>query len=536
MTSKNPFFPLLAAPFLAVCLWLNAPDAQARTYTTYEQALEDLDESRYEKAEEKLKQVIAQDPNNAAGHAELGRVYMNTDNLRQMEVELSRAIELNDKLCRAYAYRAYMYWCTRRPKEALADSKKALDLYMVNPLDWSAQKVLANRALAYDRMGRRAEAAADREKEKVFVVLDEAGKFREVGRLPEALKRVDKGLALEPTNADLWFFRGVVNANSMKFWDAIADFNRALRYAPQATMLYYFRGDCYDQVGKYQQAIDDYTRVIKAGEPLVAYRFVCESGRLRNLILRDDTVCVSLNDVYILRAEAKYRLGKLQSAIKDFDYVVAHDKTDDRALARRAEVVAGMGKSDESIKDFTRAINSNKSNWENYVSRAQALLKLGKDEEAIADLSEVIKLNPKDPGAYVLRATVYKQVGRYENAVSDCSRALEIKADSDLLLERADCLRALRKYDEALKDLDHAVSIDKHSISDARALKAKILQEQGEDEKARVELQELEKQAQEKRQKSETSNIAIYGGSAVFVLGLCFLGFRAWRKRGRTSR
>lgn len=536
MTRKTLAFSLLVAPILSACLCLSAPEAQARTYTTYEQALEDLDESRYEKAEEKLKQVIEENPNSADAHAELGRVYMNTDQFLQMEAELNRALQLNDKLFRAYAYRAYMYWRTRRPKQALADSQKALDLYMVNPLDWSAQKVLANRALAYDRMGRRAEAQADRDKERVFITLDEAGKFREVGRLPEALKRVDKGLAQEPTNADLWFFRGVVNANSMKFWDAIADFNRALRFAPQATMLYYFRGDCYDQVGKYQQAIDDYTRVIKAGEPLVAYRFVCESGRLRNLVLRDDTVCVSLNDVYYLRAEAKFRQGKLQAAIKDLDYVAAHDKTDDKALTRRAEIVAGMGKSDESIKDFTRAIVANKKDWSKYVDRAQAYLRLGKDDEAIADLSEVIKLNPADPGAYVLRASAYKQIGKYEEAVSDCSRAFEIKADSDLLLERADCLRAMRRYDDALKDLDHASEIDRHSVSEARSLRAKILQEQGEDEKARVELQELERQAQEKRQKNDASNVAIIGGSVVLLLGLSFLGFRVWRKRGRTNR
>lgn len=534
MTSKTLARSFL--PILSAVLWLSAPEAQARVYTAYEQALEDLDESRYEKAEEKLKQVIAAFPNNADAHAELGRVYMNTDNFPQMEAELTRALELNDKLFRAYAYRAYMYWRTRRPKEALADSQKALDLYMVNPLDWSAQKVLANRALAYDRMGRRAEAQADRDKERVFITLDEAGKFREVGRLPEALKRVDKGLALEPTNADLWFFRGVVNANSMKFWDAIADFNRALRFAPQATMLYYFRGDCYDQVGKYQQAIDDYTRVIKAGEPLVAYRFVCESGRLRNLVLRDDTTSVSLNDVYVLRAEAKARLGQLQAAIKDLDYVAARDKTDDKVLTRRAEIVAGMGKSDESIKDFTRAIDANPKDWNKFADRAKVYLKLGKDDEAIADLTEVIKLNPADPGAYVLRATAYKQIGKYEDAFADYSKAFEVKADCDLLMERADCLRAMRRYEEALHDLNHAAKIDPCSVADSRALKAKILQEQGDDEKARVELQELEKQAQEKRHKNDASNLAIIGGSVVLVFGLGFWGFRMWRKRGRTNR
>ncbi len=533
MTRKSLTTFILAAT-LCCGLWMNCRSADARCYSTYEQALEDLDESRWDKAEEKLKKVLADNPNSAVAHADMGRLYMDKDNLPQMVVELNRAIGLDDKLCRAFAYRAYYYFRTGHMKEGFADSNKAEELYTVNPHDWSLWMVFKNRARAYDMVGAREQAMAEREKQLPFEILDQAGKFREVGRLPDTVTRCDKGLGIDPLNADLWFLRGVANANMMKFWEAVADYNKALRFAPKSIMIYYFRGDCYEQLGKHQQAIDDYTRVIKAGEPLVAYRFVCETGRLRDEILRDDTSCVSLSDVYFLRAQAYFNDGKLTSAVKDLDYVVEHDKTDDKALTRRAEIVESTGKNDESIKDFTRAIKANQKNWKGYVSRAEALLRLGKDDEAIADFTQVIKLTPDDPGSYILRAGAYKTIGRYDEAIADYSQALGKQAEDDLLLERADCLRAVHRYDDALKDLERAVELDPSNKLLVSALKAKIFQEKGEDENARVELLELEKTHQSDLHKDDKLYLAIEIGGLFVFLGLAWLGFKLWKKR-RTS-
>jgi len=535
MSSRNPLLPFLVTSIVASSFLVVSTDACARSFTLYEQALEDLDESRYDKAEEKLRRVVAQEPNNAAAFADLARVYMNTDDMPKMAQALKRALELDDKLCRAYANRSYMNFRSGRMKEGLADSQKAIDLYVVNPHDWSVRKVYANRALVYDRAGARAQAQADREKEHVFELLDQAGKFREVGRLPDTVKRIDEGLALEPTNADLWFFRGLTKANMMKFWDAIADFNRALRFAPQATMLYYFRGDCYQQLGKHQQAIDDFTRVIKAGEPIVAYRFVCETGRLREQLLRDDTSCVSLNDVYFLRSQSYQAIGKLQAAVKDLDYIATRDKTDDKALAKRAEIAAGMGKSDDSIKDLTRAIYANTKDWKNYMNRAQAYLRLGKDDDAIADFTKVVELEPGDPGSFIMRAGAYKSMGRYDDALADYSKVLSMKEDSDILMERADCYRAVRRYDDAKKDLDRAVEMDRSNAVLARTVRAKILQEKGEDESARFELLELEKQRQVDVHKNDSLNLALCVSGVVFALGLVFLLVRFWKKRAGAS-
>lgn len=514
---------------------LCSPPADARAYTTYEQALEDLDESRYEAADEKLRKVIADSPNSAEAHADMARLHMNRDDKALMLAEVNKAIELDDKLCRAYAFRAYLDFRLGRKQQGFEDSKKAVDLYTVNPHDWSIWVVLKNRARAYEMVGALEEAKADRERVALFEMLDQAGKFRESGRLPESMKRIDEALLIDPLHADLWFLRGVVNANMMKFWEAVADYSRALRFSPKSTMIYYFRGDSYEQLGKHQQAVDDYTRVINAGQPLVAYRFVCETGRLRNEILRDDTVAVSINDVRFLRAQALYTLGKFNAAVKDLDYIISSDKTDDKALTRRAEIVASMGKSDDSIKDYSRAIEANKQHWKVYSDRAEAYLRVGKDEQAIADYTQVIKLAPDDPGSYVMRAGAYKSIGDYEAAINDFTTAIGKQPVDDLLLERADCYREMHRYDEAFKDLDEALKLDPSNATLVSSLRAKVFQERGDDDKARDELLELESKRQQDLHKNDGLYWAVGLGLTLVIVGCVWLLVRFLRNKHKSK-
>ncbi len=53
-----------------------------------------------------------------------------------------------------------------------------------------------------------------------------------MGRLPDTVKRIDEGLLIDPLHADLWFLRGVANANMMKFWEAVADYNKGFEILP----------------------------------------------------------------------------------------------------------------------------------------------------------------------------------------------------------------------------------------------------------------------------------------------------------------
>ncbi len=472
---------LLAIGLNIICGSLAAQPALSRKLSTYEQALENIDEEKYELAVPKLKQVIEQEPSNADAHAELARAYMDLDNDEGAIEEATRAIALDSKMARAYATRTYCEFKSNRMKEGFADSEKVIKYYTLNPLDAAIWSTYKNRIQAFKMLGRTKEYDAEQPKAYVSNLIDAGEKAREAGQLDDALKKVDIALKLNPQVADLWFMRGVIKSNQTANAEAVEDFSRAIKLAPNVPMLHYFRGDCYQQLGKHQQAIDDFNQIIKAKPKLVAYRFVCETGRLRNELSRDDTSPISLADVYVLRAQSYSAIKKPALAAKDLDVAGRLEPSDDKAFAKKAELTMSDGKFDQAIREYTKSVAANPKDWTRYKERADAYMQSGKNEEALADFSEVIRLTPNEPGAYMLRALALKSMKRYAEAIPDFTKTLDLRADDDdAYMERSDCYRLMHRYKDALADLDRVTALLPANNNFVHEARAKILAESGE--------------------------------------------------------
>jgi tetratricopeptide (TPR) repeat protein len=507
---------------------------QARTFSTYEQALEDLDEEHYDAAQVKLKNVIEQNPRDADAHADLARAYMNQDNCEQTMAECTQAIQLDPQIYRAYADRAYCFFKLGRIRQGFEDSEKAITLYTVNPLDGAIGTTYKNRGKAFKMIGKTKESSTDQAKAQIYEGLREATKEREKGLLNPTIDKIDALIKLDPQNADLWFFRGIISSNQNKHWQAVADFSRALKLAPRSfAMLKYFRGDSYQQLGRHQQAVDDFTAVINANPRIVAYRFVCETGRLRNELMRDDTSVISVGDVYFLRAQSYTALKKLTLAIQDLEAAGRLNKSDDKAFAQKAELVMGTGKFDQAIKDYTKSVAANPNDWTRYKERADAYLQLGKNNEAIDDYTHVVALTPKDPGAYMLRALALKSLGRYGEAIPDFSQVLKLRPDDDdAYMERAECYRLMHRYQEALADLDRVAAILPANNNFLKEARAKIYAENGDEDRARAEMLNMEKTRQVEVHKNDSRDSGIILASiAAAALAASIFAILFFRKR-----
>lgn len=471
---------IITSLVLGICAGalLGAP-ALARTFTPYEEALEDIEKEQFQTAEAKLKRLIAKNPADADAHAELARVYMDLNQIEQAIAESTHAIELNPKITRAYSTRSYCEFQRNKMKEGFADSDKVIKFYTINPLDWALWHAHKNRAQAFKMLHRNKEYAAEELNAQIFNALQEAESTRETGSLDVAAEKITDAIKVNSKIPDLWFFRGVINSNQGQFADAISDFDKAIANAsiPSPT-LYYFRADSYQQLGKHQQAIDDLTRIIQAKPRLVAYRYVCETGRLRNELMRDDTSPISLGDIYVLRAQSYAALKKNALASKDLETAGRLDPTDDKAIAKEAELTLGSGKFDKAIRGYTKSVAANPKDWTRYKERADAYMQVGKTKEALADYSRVIKLTPNEPGAFMLRAVAFKSLKKYDEAIADLSKVLELRNDDDdAYMERAECYRAMHRYQDALADLDKAATLAHASKTYVREARAKVIAE-----------------------------------------------------------
>lgn len=512
--------------FASTFAFLADAAAEARVQTTYEKGLEKFSHRQFAESIPIFKQAIKEDPKDADAWTFLGRAYMMQDQFPQAIEACTTAIELNPQNAQAYTFREFCHFQLKHIREGLEDSEKAIKYYKTNTFEPSLVWALDNRVRACRMIRRPDLIEQDLNVLQTYEILNKAIKHREWARLNDALATVDQAIKNMPKNSDMWFFRGVVNSNKRDFWNAAADFSNAIRCSPDAWFLYYFRADVYQQLNQNREAVRDLTTVINAHPRLAAYRFTCETGRLRDQGIRVDESPITLEDIYFLRAESQAELGNIREAADDLTEALKLDPTDTKALSLRAEYVSERGKNDVAIKDFTEAIRQNPSDWSKYQQRGNAYLKLGKVKEAMEDFSEIIKRNPKDPGSYLIRALARAKEGDNAGALADYSEVIKLTPnDDDAYLARGVCLKSLKRYKEALDDFNQAEKLNSENESIVMEEKAKLYVETGQEALARSQTQPLDTALAAKR-----PNYLLYGtigGLAVISIAAIFL----WKRK-----
>ena len=83
-------------------------------------------------------------------------------------------------------------------------------------------------------------------------------KYTESGKNLEAIKVCDKLLALDSTNADIYYLRGVNKYLLNEYDDAIADFDKAIELNPNHTDAYLKRARAKKETKNYLGALRDY--------------------------------------------------------------------------------------------------------------------------------------------------------------------------------------------------------------------------------------------------------------------------------------
>lgn len=524
------FALLFVFTFILAFAFIADTAALARASTTYEKGLEKFSHRQFAESIPIFQQAVKEDPNDADAWTFLGRAHMMQDQFPQAIEACTKAIELTPQNAQAYTFREYCHFQLKNIKAGLEDSEKAIKYYHPNAYEPSLVWALDNRVRACRMIKRPDLIEQDLNVLQTYQILDKAIKHREWARLNDALKTVDQAIENMPKNADMWFFRGVVNSNRRDFWNAAADFSNAIRCAPEAWFLYYFRADVYQQLNQNREAVRDLTTLIEARPRLAAYRFTCETGRLRNQGIRVDESPITLPDIYFLRAESQAELGNVKEAIEDLNEALKLDPTDTKALSLRAEYVSEGGKNDIAIKDFTEAIRQNPTDWAKYQQRANAYLKLGKVQEAMNDFSEIIKRNPNDPGAYLIRALALEKNGDHEGALADYSQVIKLTPnDDDAFVARGICLKSLKRYKEALDDFNEAEKINPENKSIVMEEKAKLYVETGDEALARSQTKTLDSALAAKR-----PNYLLLGSiSGLSVLLMVLLYF--WNRKRKQA-
>lgn len=234
--------------------------------------------------------------------------------------------------------------------------------------------------------------------------------------------------------AAIYISRASAFWSQLKYDQALADFDRAIRLTPQDRTLYEERIKLWENKGDYQKAVEEVSRLIRLDPGDIA--------------------------LYEGRATRYESLKEHEKALKDYATVLtlAKDKkTQLRARERRATIFEvqtseGQNRNAEAVTEYTAILELEPGNTQWLSMRARAKLRNEDTQGAFSDYEECLKRAPGKGWPYRLRAEAYYDLGNYDQAIRDLDRALKLDpADAT-----ANYLRGLAKVGQ--KDFRGAIA------------------------------------------------------------------------------
>ena len=186
----------------------------------------------------------------------------------------------------------------------IAEATRTLD---ANPSDVAA---LQRRAMAYNRVGRQAEAIRD----------------------------LTKAIELRPSDANLHSARGGVHYSARQYELALAAYDEALRLDPTHTFARNGRGNTRRALKQYEAAIGDFDTLIAARPSYVL--------------------------TYFNRALTYADMGRQEDAVRDLTSAIAVDRDYAAAYAQRGILYQRVGARDAAVTDYRAALTAPASKYE----------------------------------------------------------------------------------------------------------------------------------------------------------------------------
>jgi len=270
------------------------------------------------------------------------------------------------------------------------------------------------------------------------------------GNENEAMAELQKGVDIQPDNAEAHYYLADLLLKQGKVDEAIAHYQKAFERQPDTDDYRSALGELLLKQGKADEAIAHYQKVLQISPGLAGTHN--DMGLAFGLKGNVDEAIVhyqkaleinpNLAEAHDNLGFALQQLGKTDEAISHFqraleikpDFAAAHDNLG-LALAQK-------GKMDEAILHFKKALEIKPAMADAHENLGIALAQKGKLDEAIPHLQKALEIKPDVAEAHFNLANAYFGKGKMEEAVVELKSALRLKPDdtqaqkllSDLLL------------------------------------------------------------------------------------------------------
>jgi tetratricopeptide (TPR) repeat protein len=265
--------------------------------------------------------------------------------------------------------------------------------------------------------------------------------YCKLGRLDKAVADLSKSIELDPKQALVLNYRGVIYCDQLAQYDkALADFSRAIELDPKAAYAWHNRGNAYRKLGQLDKAVVDYSKAIEL-DPKYASAWY-NRGLADSALGQWDKAVADLSkfinlaphsgliEAYWLRARAHRRLGRFAQA-----------RTDYESALKRAAANAGI---------------LNELAW---LLATCPEAKVRDPRQAVELARKAVAAAPKAGDYWNTLGVAHYRAGDWKAAVTALDKSVELRQGGDAVdhLFLAMATGQLGKRDQALKAYDKAV-------------------------------------------------------------------------------
>lgn len=418
----------------------------------------------------------------------------------------TQAVELDPSFGEGFARRAYTWIGQGNRDDTLAEVLVHVETDCDRALaaDPDCALGLAVRAYCWSRLGKASLAATafeeavalDPQHPEVYSKRGIAAFY--AGRKQEALRDLDRAIALEPDDANLVLNRALIALDAGGTPQAALEgISRAIALEPTYSQAYEKRAEVLQTAGRTAEALEDYGRAIEANpRNLSAREKRAELNREQGdhaASLPDYDVCVANRPddpwLHRRRAEAFYKLGRYEEALQDFERAATLEPGVAVLHVERGNVLQLLERPEEALAAYRDALAADPMNLLHTERLALLYRSLGRKAEALEVVDEAVLRSPQEGAGYLLRARLRVLLERYHEALDDYERALLLLSPAaQVHFELGKLHTQLRDPASALQQLDRALALDS-AHQQAYALRGEHYAAQGRVDEARADLQ-----------------------------------------------
>ena len=164
---------------------------------------------------------------------------------------------------------------------------------------------------------------------------------------------------------------------------------------------------------------------------------------------------------FFFRGIAKYNLGDIRGARKDFDRSVRINPVFTSGYHYRGITESRFGDYEAALADLESAIRLRPGEIGLYFSRGVTYFLSQQFDKAVSDFDRYLRKEPKDPSAYLNRGASHLFLGDTLKALNDYNKAIKLdRFDPEGYVRRGRLYASQKDYVNAIADMDKAVELD----------------------------------------------------------------------------